>query len=236
MNITLMSYNTQHCLNYVTRKIDFDIMTDTIRKCGADIIGLQEMFNKGETEDFTEQTAVLANKLGFYCYFAEATRLEKGKYPYGVGILSRYPILEAETVTVPDPEVRTGTRYYETRCVLKAKLDVTGGLKVFVSHFGLNPDEQENAVQTIINNLPKEKCVLLGDFNVRPENAVLNPIRERLYDTAEKFDEPKLSFPSDNPRCKIDYIFTTHDLRVLSADIPAIVSSDHRPHIATIEL
>lgn len=236
MNITLMSYNTQHCLNYVTRKIDFDIMTDTIRKCGADIIGLQEMFNKGETEAFTEQTAVLAKKLGFYHYFAEATRLEKGKYPYGVGILSRYPVLSAETVIIPDPIVRTGTRYYETRCLLKAKLNVAGGLNVLVSHFGLNPDEQENAVQTVMENLSDEKCVLLGDFNMRPDNERLNPIRERLYDTAELFDEPKLSFPSDNPRCKIDYIFTSRDLKTCSADIPAIVSSDHRPHIATIEL
>lgn len=236
MNITLMSYNTQHCLNYVTREIDFDIMADTIRKCGADIIGLQEMFNLGETEKFTEQTAVLAKKLGFYHYFAEATRLEKGKYPYGVGILSRYPILSAETVIIPDPIVRTGKRYYETRCVLKAKIDVAGGLNVLVSHFGLNPDEQENAVQTVIDNLPKEKCVLMGDFNVRPDNELLIPIQQRLYDTAEKFDEPKLSFPSDNPRTKIDYIFTTKDLQVLTADIPAIVSSDHRPHIATIAL
>lgn len=236
MNITLMSYNTQHCLNYVTREIDYDIMADTIRKCGADIVGLQEMFNLGETEEFTTQTKVLAEKLGFYYYFAEATKLEKGKYPYGNGLISRYPILEVETVTIPDPEVRTGTRYYETRCLLKAKIDVAGGLNVLVTHFGLNADEQENAVNTVIANLPEEKCVLMGDFNMRPENERLIPLYERLFDTAEKFDELKLSFPSDNPRGKIDYIFTTKDVKVLTADIPAIVSSDHRPHIATIEL
>ena len=236
MNITLMSYNTQHCLNYITREIDFDLMADTIRNCGADIVGLQEMFDLGETEEFTTQTKVLAEKLGFYHYFAQATKLEGGKYPYGNGIISRYPILAAETVIIPDPVVRTGTRYYETRCLLKAKIDVAGGLNVLVTHFGLNPDEQENAVNTVIANLPGEKCVLMGDFNVRPENERISSIRQRLYDTAELFDEPKLSFPSDNPRGKIDYIFTSKDLQVLSADIPAIVSSDHRPHIATIEL
>ena len=37
-----MSYNTQHCLNFVTRKIDYDIIVDTIKKCNADIIGFQE--------------------------------------------------------------------------------------------------------------------------------------------------------------------------------------------------
>ena len=236
MNITLMSYNTQHCLNYITREIDFDIMAETIRNCGADIIGLQEMFDLGETEEFTTQTKVLAEKLGFFWYFAEATKLDHGQYPYGNGIISRYPILEAETVGIPDPEVRTGKRYYETRCVLKAKIDVAGGLNVLVTHFGLNVDEQENAVNTVVANLEPEKCVLMGDFNVRPENERIVPIRERLYDTAELFDEPKGSWPSDEPRGKIDYIFTTKDLQVLSADIPAIVSSDHRPHIATIEL
>ena len=236
MNITFMSYNTQHCLNYITRQIDYDIMADTIRNCGADIIGLQEMFDLGETEEFITQTKVLAEKLGFYHYFAEATKLEKGKYPYGNGLISRYPILEAETVIIPDPVVRTGKRYYETRCLLKAKVDVAGGLDVLVTHFGLNPDEQENAVNTVVANLPKEKCVLMGDFNVRPENERIKPIREKLYDTAELFDEPKGSWPSDQPKGKIDYIFTTKDMQVLSADIPNIVSSDHRPHIATIAL
>ena len=236
MQIVLMSYNTQHCLNFVTREIDFAIMSQTIRDCGADIIGLQEMFNLGETEEFTTQTKILAEKLGFYHYFAEATKLENGQYPYGNGLISRYPILSAETVTIPDPQARTGKRYYETRCVLKARIDVAGGLDVLVTHFGLNPDEQENAVNTVVANLADEKCVLLGDFNLRPENERLNPIRARMYDTAELFDGPKFSFPSDNPRCKIDYIFTSRDLPVLSADIPAIVSSDHRPHIATVEL
>ena len=236
MNITLMSYNTQHCLNYITREIDFDIMAETIRSCGADIIGLQEMFDLGETEEFTTQTKVLAEKLGFYHYFAQATKLEGGKYPYGNGIISRYPILSAETVGIPDPEVRTGKRYYETRCLLKAKIDVAGGLNVLVTHFGLNVDEQENAVKTVVANLPDEKCVLMGDFNVRPESKRIIPIRERLYDTAELFDGEKGSWPSDSPKGKIDYIFTTKDLKVLSADIPAIVSSDHRPHIATIEV
>ena len=57
-----------------------------------------------------------------------------------------------------------------------------------------------------------------------------------LSDTADTFSSAKLSFPSDVPRVKIDYIFTSKDIRVIEADIPAIISSDHRPHIATIEI
>lgn len=234
MNITLMSYNTQHCMNYLTKEIDFDIMADTILKCGADIVGMQEMYKKGLGSERIPQAAFLAEKMEFYHYFASALCPKDGN-DYGNALISRYPILEAETIMIPNPVEKKYHGYYETRCLLKAKLDVGGGLTVLVGHFGLNPDEHENAVSTALANMPGEKCVLMGDFNMQPDNAILNPFRERLYDTAEKFDEPKLSWPSDKPTMKIDYIFTSKDLPVLSADIPAIVSSDHRPHIATIE-
>ncbi len=235
MKIKLMSYNTQHCLNYVTREIDYDIMVDTIKKCGADIIGLQEMRDESERADYEAQAKIMAEKLGFYYYFAEAIRFG-GLNPYGNALISRFPILRAETIIIPDPEVKKYDGYYETRCLLKAEIEVGGGLNVLVSHFGLNPDEHENAVNTVVANLADKNCVLMGDFNMEPDNVILKPIREKMYDTAEKFNSELLSFPSDIPDRKIDYVFTSGDVKVLDADIPAIVSSDHRPHLATIEV
>ncbi len=236
MEIKVMSYNTQHCLNYVTQEIDYDIIADTIKKCGADIIGLQEMRNESDSEEYDDQARILAEKLGFpYYYFAEAIRFE-GKNPYGNALVSRYPLKSAETVIIPDPDPRGYDGYYETRCLLKAKIDVGGELCVLVSHFGLNPDEHQNAVATVVSELSPERCVLMGDFNMHPDDPILRPIAERLYDTADLFDSPKLSCPSDYPEEKIDYVFTSRDLKVLDADIPEIVSSDHRPHLATIEI
>lgn len=236
MEIKIMSYNTQHCLNFITRKIDFDIIADTIKKCEADIIGLQEIRDEGQDADYQSQAKIIAEKLGYhYYYFAEAIRVE-GVNPYGNAIISRYPIISAETIMIPDPQTKKYDGYYETRCLLKARIDVGNGLNVLVSHFGLNPDEQENAVQTVIPNLSEKRCVFMGDFNMEPENPILHPIMRRLYDTAQNFSSPKLSFPSDVPSVKIDYIFVSEDLRVCGADIPEIISSDHRPHIATIEI
>ena len=74
----------------------------------------------------------------------------------------------------------------------------------------------------------------MGDFNLMPDSPLLDPIRARMKDTADVFTSPKLSFPSDNPYRKIDYIFVSHDIKIVSADIPAIVASDHRPHIAEV--
>ena len=146
--------------------------------------------------------------------------------------MSKYPLKTIETIGIPDPIEKTGGQLYETRAVLKVTLD--NGLIVLVTHFGLNLDEHINAVKTVLNYIEKEKCVFMGDLNVEPQNPVLKPIQESLVDAATVIGEELLSFPSDKPYKKIDYIFVTPDVKIISADIPDIVCSDHRPHIAEI--
>lgn len=230
----IMSFNTQHCLNYLEQKIDFDIMARAIRECDADIIGLNEMRNTGVHHEYSDQVGILSKLTDVNeHYFAEAIKFS-GTNPYGNGLLSKLAIISAETIIIPDPNPKKYDGYYETRCVLKATLE--GGITVLVSHFGLNPDEQQNAVKTVVENLADEKCILMGDFNMTPDNPILDPIRARMTDSSAYFNEPKLSFPSDKPNIKIDYIFTSPDIKVISADIPNIVASDHRPHTAEVEL
>lgn len=232
--MNIMTFNTQHCRNYITRAIDYQIMADAILSCGADIVGLNEMRNEGPAEGYDAQVETLSRLTGLeHHVFAEAIRLD-GDNPYGNGLLSRCPIEHAEVIPVPDPDPRTGSDYYETRCLLKAKL--ANGLTVLVIHFGLNPDEQESAVRTVLPHIDGERCILMGDFNVLPEDPVLAPIRARMRDTADCFSAPLLSFPSDAPERKIDYVFVSPDIQVISADIPAIVASDHRPHTAKVSL
>ena len=229
----IMTFNTQHCLGYIKQKIDFQLMADVMKKFNPDIVGLNEMRGKGVDKEYEDQTGILASLTGFehYC-FAKAIDVN-GENPYGNAFLSRYPILNVENIMIPDPEVK-GEGYYETRCIIKAELE--GGVTVLVTHFGLNPDEQKNAVDTVTVNLKKEKCILMGDFNVTPDDAVLIPVRECMKDTADCFDKPLLSFPSDNPEVKIDYLFVSRDIEVVFADIPEIVASDHRPYIADINI
>lgn len=226
----IMSFNTQHCLNYKEQRIDYEIMAKAIVDVGADIIGLNEMFDGGV---YCKQTAELGRLTAIEnAYFAKA--IDDSQGPYGNGLLSKIPFVSTKTVTIPDPNPKTTPGgYYETRCLLKARL--ANGYTVLVTHFGLCPDEQESAVKTILEHLAEEKCILLGDFNVEPTNPVLNPIRERMKDTAVGFCQAEPSFPSDKPRIKIDYIFVSPDINVRYAQIPEIIASDHRPHIAEIE-
>lgn len=245
MKLTVMSYNIMSCHNYhhdlagessYTKGFDFDAVAETIRKYNPDIVGINEIHAQGHDPQNVGQVKELATRLGYYSYFAKALHVSDEDF-YGNALLSRYPICSAEAELVPDPEVRRHPDgYYETRCLLKAKVDVAGGIDLRVIHFGLNSDEHENAVKTVSPNLLPEKCILMGDFNVQPENPVLLPIREMMVDTADFFAEPLCSYPSEAPRIKIDYMFVSPDWKVLSADIPAETTSDHRPYVSVLEI
>ena len=225
----LMSFNTQHCLNFLERHVDYEIMARTIKTVGADIVGLNEMFNGGK---FCEQTKELSTLTGMESYYF-AKAIDDADGPYGNGIISKIPFKSVETIIIPDPDPKRPGGWYETRCLLKAELE--NGLRVLVTHFGLESDEQENAVKTVLENIRDEKCILMGDFNVEPSNELLAPIKARLKDASLGFCENKPSFPSDKPRIKIDYIFVSHDIGVVNADIPELIASDHRPHTAEIK-
>ena len=230
--IKIMTFNTQHCLSFKKQKIDYDAMAKAIMMCEPDIAGLNEMRGKGEDAGYENQTEILAELAGMkHYYFAKAIDVN-GENPYGNALISKYPPEYATTIPIPDPEIKNEDGYYETRCILKARVE--GGITVMVTHFGLNSDEQKNAVACVLENMEEEKCILMGDFNVTPDNDILKPIREKMKDVADKSEF--LSFPSDVPDRKIDYIFVTPDIKVLSYDIPEIIASDHRPHTAVIKL
>ena len=216
----IMTFNTQQCRNYYTRALDYDVMSKAILDFDPDIVGLNEMYG-----DQTEMLAKHAKMDNWF--FTPALGV------FGNGILSKTPIKKVEKIPIPDPDPHAYDGYYETRCLLKAEYE--NGLTVIITHFGLNPDEQESALKTVLMHLKDEKCIFMGDLNVRPDNPLLLPIRERMKDTADLFDEPKMSFHSDEPTRKIDYIFVSPDIEVVSADIPAVVASDHRPHTATVK-
>ena len=116
-------------------------------------------------------------------------------------------------------------------------IDVNGRyVTVIGSHFGLQIEEQEQCVNTVCQLIDASDypVVLMGDFNVTPEDPVLLPIRERLKDSAELPEANLATFPSDAPKTKIDYVLLSKDLIMESASIPTEVVSDHLPIVVQI--
>ena len=64
---------------------------------------------------------------------------------------------------------------------------------------------------------------------------LIKEISTILIDSSTKFKTKQLSFPSINPVSKIDYIFTSSNIDIISSSIINKVASDHFPIVANIK-
>ena len=226
----VMTFNIQHCNYFPEGKILFEPFIEEINNSDCDIIGLNEVRGRGFLKDYTDQTRRLSEGSGLYSFFAPAIKV-RGLAPYGNALLCRYPIISAEIIKIPDPEKRTGKEAYETRCILKAEIQAEEKYTVFVTHMGLNKDERENAVRMLLENAGEERTVIMGDFNCTPESEELKPLFDKFICT----DKSELTFPSDKPVKKIDYILLSRDMEVINKGTSKRIISDHLSQWAVIK-
>lgn len=228
----IMTFNIQHCYNLSLKEINYEILSSEIKSLEMDVVGINEIYGANESI-YGNQVEKLAKMAGYdYYYFAKAFDHKHG--PYGNAIFSKIPFESVETVVIPPPMVKKNPDgYYEDRCLLIAKL--ANGMKVIVTHFGLNDDEVEKEVRVLLEHLDNSKCIFMGDLNVTPENELLVPIKNVLKDVSLNFCFNDLTFPSDNPDRKIDYIFASKDIVVKNAYILKKIISDHFAHIVITE-
>lgn len=237
--LKVASFNIQSLRRHPDlENVDQSFSAAVLKKHMPQIVGLNEVSSDfGETL-YGVQPEGLAKETE-YNYHFHAPIVEFPGRLYGNGLMSKHPIKHAEMIPIPDPEVQDEDTYYETRCILKAEIDVCGGITVLVTHFGLAKSEQRNAVETVLKTLGEnpKKTILMGDLNITSDNEFLKPIKEILNDTAEGYDENKLlSWPSINPELKIDYIFVSEDIKVESTYVADEVGSDHKMIIAELVL
>lgn len=231
----VMTFNIQHCLDYKKQVIDIDLFADAIKKYDPDVCGLNEVRGEGPLDGYTDQTNALGDKLGWDRYFGEAIKV-KGSSPYGNAIVSKHKLISSETIKIPDPLFKFGHTSYESRCIVKSLIEFDEWVICFlVCHMGLSKSERKKAVKTLCKFIDKTyyPIVLMGDFNAEPDDKVLAPLRKRLRDTdIEAEMKNKGTYPSDNPKVKIDYIFHSDIIKCSSVETIPEVFSDHLPIIA----
>lgn len=197
-----------------------------------------------------DQTAFLARETGLsHHFFGRATGWNH-RGNYGNAVISKYPVLETEIIPIPVPQYKDEARGYEPRSISKVKLDIAGGITVLQVHVGLSVTEAQNAIVTLCDVIDKidGPIILMGDFNIRPNNFLLDRIRQRLTEALPKGEGYVHSFPSwtDDaqipervkyyPFCKIDYIFASHHFKILDCEVLKDRVSDHLPMTAVLEL
>lgn len=237
VDVKVMSYNIHHAEG-VDGVLDLERIAGIIEDAEADIIGLQEVDNHwSDRSDFQDQAKMLAERLGmFYVYAANLDRdpLNEGEHrrQYGTAILSKYPILNSKNY----PLTKIGNT--EQRGLLEATINVKGNhVHFYNTHLALTSAERTVQIQEIIDIAGESKGpkVILGDLNATPESSEMQPMFTNYLDVFAETPEA-YTYPATKPSKRIDYIFTSDDIKTVETDVINTLASDHLPLTATIEL
>ncbi len=235
--LVVLSYNIHHA-NPPSRPagyIDLDTIAATIRSSGAELVAIQELDSVTNRSNREFQLKLLAEKLGMQYRFERT--IPYGGGAYGIGILSRYPIGETMSYSLPNVEgVVT-----EPRKMLLAKIDINGRTVIFgCTHFDFKSAEvkmaQAGAMLGNLQNYSTYPIIIAGDFNATPEDPAMRLIETSLASSGKPTD---YTIPVLEPRKKIDYIFfDSKRFQLVSDSVLRSHSygSDHLPISATFHL
>lgn len=257
MKLKLMTYNVASGRCYdgtmpedgspFRTRYDLSRCEEVIRSWNPDILGINEINNGDARYDRINQTQHVADACRFpYWFFGPALSFPAhSEGSYGNGQASRFPYLSTNIVHIPDPPKKDERAYYEHRAIIKNTVVLPDGRRLCLmqTHSGLSIAEHQNCVTTVLKEIETaaDPVILMGDFNMREWDFLIDRIREKLVDTAEAVGKKDLpTFPSnraitDYPDCKIDYIFVSPCIKVLDVGVIDDTASDHKPLWAEIE-
>lgn len=238
MDMKIMSYNIRSGIG-MDRKVDLERLGKFLLSCDADIIGLQEVSINHSYLPDVDELDFLAKYTSYTPFFARTFIKpgggKTGEFHYGIGILTRLPAEKIAQIPLPNVE------NCEARTALILKVEKDGDFFYFVNtHLAYEGNlpalrkEQLMAITSYVKEKGLFPAVITGDFNDTPTSPCMEEMKKDWAFT----DLEILTFPSDVPHIKIDYIgfapkeaFTFTDFRVIEEK----VISDHRPLTVILE-
>lgn len=208
------------------------VIATVLRRAQPDIVGLQEVWQRGSLNAAGELSA----ELGFHTAFGPAADSslwqQRGHADYGIGnaIVSRWPFISTQSIALP-----AGNAPDESRFALSAEVATPFGSMRFTTvhlnsgwwHNGIRAAQLRHLMGWLAdqpaNDLP---MVLTGDFNAGPDFDEIRPLTGRAapYDNRLPLidswahanpDDPGTTWDQRNPyvdgaepSTRIDYVFT----------------------------
>lgn len=219
---------------------------DLLRKEDADIVGLQEVI---EDLDGTKNTAkIIAEKLGYEWVFVPTHEVETARL---------YALLESKTVKIGNA-VLSRQKISESithelsmerkRLAIEAVIPI--GDRVFhifsthLVHTHQQPSElQSLQAKNLLRFIPVENALLMGDFNATPQSDCVQILADGLETTDRDFKPTWSVYPEGCNICvprhidtRLDYIFTSKDIKTASFAVLESKGSDHLPISVMIEV
>jgi len=235
--LSVMSYNIHHANPPSSPKvIDLEAIARVIEEQQPQLVALQEVDVLTVRSGKVDQAKALAERLDMNYYFAKAISFEGGEY--GVAILSRFPISETQTCSLPMQPDSGG----EPRVLASAKVELPGGIFIRFANTHLDAlGTDENRLLQIekiaeISSKDELPMIIAGDFNAPPGSAVINVLDQSF---SRSCNPCAPTIPVIEPERAIDFIayrpseaFTVKSHQVL----PETYASDHLPVVSVFRM
>ncbi|MHA2334856.1 MAG: endonuclease/exonuclease/phosphatase family protein, partial [Candidatus Hodarchaeales archaeon] len=213
-SIKVLTYNIQQGYNEDGIK-NFDGQLNILREVDADIIGLQECDTARIANGNGDVVRYFANSLNLHSYYGPTTTVGT----FGISLLSKYPILNAQTFYMYSEGEQTAT--------IKAQVQIgTTLFNVYVTHLGNGgPIVQQEAIMDEISG--ENNVILMGDFNFRPFTEQYN-LTTTILD-----DSWLLQWPTGvddlayNASSRIDHVFVSSGISISDCRFIDSPESDH---------
>lgn len=229
-------------------------VANEIKRLDVDVVLAQELFENKQINPPGDTAATVANVLGWnYVYQAAETWDNKSyKTSQGNAIFSQYPLISSRSVYVQQPKHNPPNASKEGRVYIEAEIHLghqrltVGTVHLSYSHrFIIDKArirEADNLVKELIKH--KQKYIFSGDLNAIPESYVIKRISETLTPAGPDFNQPTWStkpfdhdgFKEDKLAWRLDYVFTTPDVKVVKSEIVETKVSDHLPIRVEVEI
>jgi endonuclease/exonuclease/phosphatase family metal-dependent hydrolase len=238
-----MTYNVHSCVGKIGKASPASI-AKVIAYYNPDVVALQELDIGLIRSGRIDQAQMIAKDLEMEFHFHPSLTIEKGQY--GNAIMSMHPmklIRAGELPTFPrrHPLEKRGALWVEVMCN-------DNKIQVLNTHLGLNRKERSAQVDTLLG--PEwlqhpgflAPIIFCGDFNASPLSKIYRKLRAVLHDIQHHVDSkrPQKTWPSWFPVARLDYIFTSADIKATNVLVPRThltrTASDHLPLIAELHI
>lgn len=211
-----------------------------LRKQQPDVVFLQEVCRPACDRRGIDQAAYFARSLGDMHLVSATTLGAPNRATHDPVILSRFALRDARLIRGKD-----GGRVFGVLATLDTSgrplhllsVHATSTHKLSLEH-ALNSANirmtQITDLLALVRALDGD-VIIAGDFNAADWMPEYHAMTRQWTDFGLVADTPRLSFPSHQPRLRIDYVFGRGAFEAVSYRVLDSLASDHRPVVAELQ-
>lgn len=231
--VRIMNYNIRAGFN-VKGYLDLEEIARVIEGNGADIVTMQEVSRGWVTNGCVDSLEWLSDRLGMHYFFMPAF-----DDVWGIAILSKYPMKILKSGFLP----RAGA--IQRRSYIFVNVEIPGrNINICCTHphhIVEQPEIREKQIQEILkqwNGL--ERTAIMGDFNAQKGDKELeimysSGLIDSQFELGKENDMTFINIDTCEPLKRLDYIWTTPDLKISDFKVPFSTASDHLPVVVNVE-